>query len=535
MKSPAWELGVKFVQRRQDEAFRRYAAERATYERDMELHEADSAAWKKSGRKKSEPCADKPTEPVPVRFTCSDATVEAVAVLLADNPRGVLVSRDELSGWLASFDAYKNTRGSDVAHWLSMHRAGPVTVDRKTGRRIIHVPHAAVSIAGSVQPEILKLALCGRHDDATDDEKSTKEHLVNGLAARLLLAHPPLRAKRWTDADIPDHVERDMDNVFSSLLGLGFQPQDDFDEKPPDPVCIPLTPDARIAFIDFYNANNSEQVALSTNLAAAWSKLEGYAARFALLFTLIENPMASVVDLSAVEAGIALSQWFGNEATRIYGEIGGSSESEDSRKDRQRQRLVAWIRKRGGCVTARDIVRGMRKYRGDTDAAEAALQDLVDATYGRWEMDTHGIDGGRPVRKFVVSVDTTGKNPGKTEVVVPSTPNEVSENNIPQDPGSKHGGYELPSGCVRGDTTPCSEYLFDAVDGTTTNRNRTKTEVVSTEPPKNKPAVFPPCCDACGSCVVETPTFDGYLLVECPACEKSFGCWPADGNHKPTR
>ncbi|GAG45810.1 unnamed protein product, partial [marine sediment metagenome] len=67
------------------------------------------------------------------RYLCSDITVEAIAELLEANPRGLLLCRDELSGWVASFDAYKQKgRAGDTAHWLEMHRAGPVIVDRKT-------------------------------------------------------------------------------------------------------------------------------------------------------------------------------------------------------------------------------------------------------------------------------------------------------------------------------------------------------------------------------------------------------------------
>ena len=60
-----------------------------------------------------------------MRYLVSDCTVEALAVLLEQHPRGLLVARDELSGWVNSFDAYKSCRGADVAHWLSMHRAAP--------------------------------------------------------------------------------------------------------------------------------------------------------------------------------------------------------------------------------------------------------------------------------------------------------------------------------------------------------------------------------------------------------------------------
>ena len=74
-----------------------------------------------------------PKEPIYSRLLVSETTVAALGVLLKQSPRGLLLVRDELSGWVASFDAYKNTRGADLAHWLEFHRGGPLIIDRKNG------------------------------------------------------------------------------------------------------------------------------------------------------------------------------------------------------------------------------------------------------------------------------------------------------------------------------------------------------------------------------------------------------------------
>src|SRR5207244_2361593 len=112
-------------------------------------------------------------KPVCERYVVSDTTVEALAVVLQDAPRGLLLARDELGGWLNAMDAYKpKGKGGDVAHYLEMHRAGQLIVDRKSGpEKLVHVPRAAVSIVGTIQPETLRRAL-GR------------EHFEDGLAAR---------------------------------------------------------------------------------------------------------------------------------------------------------------------------------------------------------------------------------------------------------------------------------------------------------------------------------------------------------------
>jgi len=36
-------------------------------------------------------------------------------------------------------------------------------------------------------------------------------------------------------------------------------------------------------------------------------------------------------------------------------------------------------------------------------------------------------------------------------------------------------------------------------------------------------------CEDCGQALVETPTFDGFLNLECPDCDRCFGCRPSTG------
>src|SRR5262249_45004562 len=46
--------------------------------------------------------AERPPPPVLRRAYCSDATIERLVQILEDNPKGVLVARDELAGWIGS-------------------------------------------------------------------------------------------------------------------------------------------------------------------------------------------------------------------------------------------------------------------------------------------------------------------------------------------------------------------------------------------------------------------------------------------------
>ncbi|MCC7350039.1 MAG: DUF3987 domain-containing protein [Phycisphaerales bacterium] len=69
--------------------------------------------------------------------------------------------------------------------------------------------------------------------------------------------------------------------------------------------------------------------------------------------------------------------------------------------------LAAWIERRGGRVTVRDLVRYLHRYKGKAGQAEADLQMLIDAGRGRWEWTDPQETGGRQSKAFILTTDTT--------------------------------------------------------------------------------------------------------------------------------
>ena len=84
------------------------------------------------------------------RYLTQDATIEKLGELLRDNPRGLLVFRDELAGWLRNLD--KPGRDGDREFFLeAWNGTGDYTVDR-IGRGTVYIPAITVSIVGGIQP-----------------------------------------------------------------------------------------------------------------------------------------------------------------------------------------------------------------------------------------------------------------------------------------------------------------------------------------------------------------------------------------------
>jgi hypothetical protein len=392
-KTPAFKVVMRPIRERQRKALERHAEATREYEADLARWDKQMTAWKRNKNAAEDP-PEKPAPPACERFVVSDTTVEALAPILLTNPRGLLLARDELAGWIGSFDRYagKGKAGADSANWLSMFNAESIIVDRKTGiPRTIHVPQAAVCVTGGIQPGILHRALGA-------------EHRESGLAARLLLTCPPRKAKRWTEADIDPNAETELARLVDRLFDLQPTLSEDGETRP---VLVRLAPDAKAAWTAYYNAHAVEQADLTGDLSAAWSKLEEYAARLALVLHFIRCAASgesltepAILDAASMTSAICLTMWFKHEARRIYAML------DETDADRDKRRLIEWIDRKGGTVTPREVQQRCRWLK-EPGAAEAALEALVRASHGTWQEVSTTAKGGRPTRAFVLSTPST--------------------------------------------------------------------------------------------------------------------------------
>jgi len=383
-KSPSLDLAAEPIRQIQEEAFAEYADCLERYNLEFVAHQGSLAKWKR--RPKGLPPPE-PVRPVAERFIVSDVTVEALAPILQANRWGVLLVRDELSGWIGGFNQYRRGRGGDAALWCEAHRAGPWSIDRKTAD-LVHVPRAALSITGTIQPGVMARVLGG-------------EHLESGLAARILFSMPPTKPPRWTEAIVEPGVTDPVRDLFRGLVQLRRR----LDAQGiTEPAVMVLDEGAQRRWVTFYNEEaDTIEGAGDEALRAALSKLRGYAGRFAGLVHVVREATGEVrpgapVDAASVDAGARLARWFAHEARRVYALLTGGG------AERKQQELIDLIVNRGGRVRARDLQRGPRRFR-EPGAAEGALNNLVAAGFGQWTYPPPGPDGGAPGKVFVLRGD----------------------------------------------------------------------------------------------------------------------------------
>jgi hypothetical protein len=160
--------------------------------------------------------------------------------------------------------------------------------------------------------------------------------------------------------------------------------------------------------VTFFNTWNVTACEAVGDLAAAFSKIEGYAARLALIHHVVTtayDPSPSPVSAESMAAGIMLAEWFGREAERVYGILAQTS------GDGEVEWLLGRIRENNGQATPREVMFWNRKRYPTADLAEHALRKL--SKYGRWVTPPSGPKGGRPSGYF--ELYTVGGKPPDDE------------------------------------------------------------------------------------------------------------------------
>jgi hypothetical protein len=164
MKSPALNEALKPLRRIEREARERYQSEMEDQAYRKKIADAKLRFIEEEIRKRAK--SGRPTddlrdeirqlkydEPVERRYIVSDASVEKLGALLIDNPNGLLLVRDELSGLLYRLESeeYQGERAFYLETWSGKE---PLRIDR-IGRGSLSGEAACLSIVGGLTPSTL--------------------------------------------------------------------------------------------------------------------------------------------------------------------------------------------------------------------------------------------------------------------------------------------------------------------------------------------------------------------------------------------
>jgi Protein of unknown function (DUF3987) len=316
---PARKLENK-LQKKHEQALDEFAAE----EREYEVERKEAA---KQGLAAPPP----PRAPDAERVRVNDTTVEALIPILKENPRGVQLERDELVGWVKGMDQYKaGGRGNERQFWLSVWSNEPVSVDRKGQQGPVSVLRPFIGVIGSIQPDVLPELAENRED---------------GMLERFLFVYPRTLNALWTEDEISEGALVGYRELYHRLHDLSMGKDDEG-----DPIEIPVTfsPEAKEVYIDIYNEHRREMAlpGFPRYLRSVWAKLEAYTLRLTLIIAccrFTEEGVAERVEPDDVLKAVALSDYFKDQARRVFGALRGYDE-----KKRLLEDVSRFVAKEGG-------------------------------------------------------------------------------------------------------------------------------------------------------------------------------------------
>lgn len=326
-----------------------------------------------------------PDEPVRRRTLVMDATPEALGVILAGNPAGVLHFRDELAGWVLSFERYSP---GGRQFWLEAYGGRAFAIDRKASKEAIIIPFNGVSVLGGIQPAKLASMLLSAEDD--------------GLVARIILAWPDKRT--FSRPSLPADMSL-LERIYQRLHELQFGKDADGRNVA---VTIPLAEDATDIFDAWQLGNERVDEEAGGLFKSFVGKMNGTVLRLALVSELVNwatqgcsEPTEISVN-SLVSACAWVNCYAKPMAERTYGDAAVSIVERDVAL------LARYIRSgRLNLVNKRELKRSPHKsplallQKGN--AMDAAIKRLIDAGWLAQSFNRDGTTNGRNRLDYVVN------------------------------------------------------------------------------------------------------------------------------------
>lgn len=322
MKSPAMEATIKPLTSLASNALKKFDFESKAYKVELDAwkirKKGTEEVYKKSFKESLDdeakspsefPSEEPPEEPTRKRYKTDDPTVEKLGEILIENPQGILLYRDELSGWLRSFE--KNGRENDRQFFLeSWSGKKDFDVDR-IGRGSLHVPSLFLSIFGSIQPGPLSQYVRSTIKGGAGDD---------GFLQRFSMMVWPDVKSDWELAEGINvkSEEAKVIHVFEHLDKLAFDDED-------NPVILNFTEEAQKTFDEWQKA-----LELRLRTGSLPNHLEAHLAKYKKLLPALclihehlkaapSDSYPQVITLDSLHSSLRWAEYFESHALRVYG------------------------------------------------------------------------------------------------------------------------------------------------------------------------------------------------------------------------
>lgn len=388
-KTPSLLHAHKPLHHLESQAAQKYVSDMQAHKQAMLQHEKAVAAWSKNKGTSFKPTP--PVEPKRTRYVVHDSTYQALGVILADNPRGVLALADELSGLLQSLDTagQEAARGFYLTGWSG---TGGYSFDR-VGRGSITLDRYCLSVFGGFQPDRVKAYV-----QFTQRGSSKNDGLLQRF--QLLVWPDSVGTFKFVDRPPNKSAISKYQTAVISLPAFTDQPIQGGRRLANGSQLLHFTPTAQQAFNAWYVEN--ETMLASGGLDSArqshFAKYRSLVPALALLFHLLDGHSGPVCD-DCLNRALSYAAYLKSHADRIYASVSGH--------DHAAVRLLAERLLDGQLAdgfTCRTLTLKGWSGLATREQAQAAIDALVE--YG-WLTETEIRTGGRPSVKYALSSEAT--------------------------------------------------------------------------------------------------------------------------------
>ena len=331
--------------------------------------------------------------PTTRRYIVNDPTVEKLGELLSENLNGLLLFRDELTGFLRSLDrqGHESDRGFYLESWNGF---GSYVYDR-IGRGTVVIPNICMSIFGGIQPGPLTRYLRG---SASGDQ-------ADGFIPRFQLIVYPDLSPQWVNVDRwPDTEAKNRAfNVFKALDGIDPATIGAAMDLDPGVSYLGFAPESQGIFDDWRTDLENRLRSGHDNflIVSHLAKYRSLMPTLALLFHLVELVDGRItpgpINPKAALAAAAWCEYLEAHARRIYqSALDGDPESAMQLAERIKASLPNPFR-------ARDVLRKGWTGFDRTETVDRTLLILEDRRWIKGTESSPSTIGGRPTIDYWIN------------------------------------------------------------------------------------------------------------------------------------